>query len=818
MEINPQTVNPESPNSSNEHIFTYTLTWSPDQYRRGNIRIVDCNNDTLNSGWTTSGYATISFTANGRHHYLFQEERWFYHNFNGWGWWGSTHPGRLLQVFIDDINQNHPQNILGSYNGLPNDFELRDNGSTCPNNFASLSIGNVNWNDCNVPCFYEGDATELNIIQGSEYVTFIDIPTETILGSSVQIIDYMEINNIGLQRKDDAPGVQTIQTIKVEASINDVKDTLELEYFPDTFILNAEVYPDTLTTRETTYLDINYYNECRPLPPETKINLEIINGIEFGNLIDPYTNERVKSITNLDHWWGYAWVEYIADGKPKDGTDTITIRISTTDPEIIPKEINVYIKPPPIYVYTNPDVVRAADTAEVVIKKRNSDGTLEDFPQGQTFELAVLDGCVNGNILVGDSIGVYFSDAQLPIYFVAADSVEGDSGVVRLRVGTELSGSAMKLLKQDDEKNKDLTDEQIRIAELKAGYKKMMEEKKKEAIESKSGLRGELPTEAPILEVCYYGSYLYETGYWEGDVVVEGNECDFENCSDTYADIQVQLFRQYNNFEFRSGETISVCKCDTCTAEKYPTGQSTPVPFYSRLRKNQNAEWVNTWNLVACKNIEDKIELRPVATDINMPIPIYVDFVADVCYELINQFGNILVNDTTELEDENKIPDSDLDDVVNDICGHYCYPQVISEDGYILKEDVELHELLHMSHYQKILNDTKIDSLVNELKKDLTYSCQYYQQYIKTPEGASGDFKSKINQYIVKAEREYRKQSGLEYTDYFGNVHPGDPVKERKNELKIQNNLYLKKLIDSYHFALSKARGTDYPVTCFTCP
>jgi len=85
----------------------------------------------------------------------------------------------------------------------------------------------------------------------------------------------------------------------------------------------------------------------------------------------------------------------------------------------------------------------------------------------------------------------------------------------------------MKLLKQDNEKNKDLTDEQIRIAELKAVYKKMIAQKKEQLVELKSYINGEQPTEAPILEVCYFGSYLYETGYWEGDVVV-GNECDEE--------------------------------------------------------------------------------------------------------------------------------------------------------------------------------------------------------------------------------------------------------------------------------------------------
>ena len=164
------------------------------------------------------------------------------------------------------------------------------------------------------------------------------------------------------------------------------------------------------------------------------------------------------------------------------------------------------------------------------MKKKNKilGETLEYFPADQTFELAVLDGCVNGNFMVGDSINVYFADAMQPIYFVAADSVAGDSGIVRLRVGTDFGGSALQPLMKDDDKDEKLNDEQTRIAELKAGYKKMIVEKKKETIELKDSKQGEPPSESPILEVCYYGSYLYETGYWEGDVVVKQDECDEE--------------------------------------------------------------------------------------------------------------------------------------------------------------------------------------------------------------------------------------------------------------------------------------------------
>ncbi|HMN18963.1 MAG TPA: hypothetical protein PKD03_15225, partial [Ignavibacteriaceae bacterium] len=69
-------------------------------------------------------------------------------------------------------------------------------------------------------------------------------------------------------------------------------------------------------------------------------------------------------------------------------------------------------------------------------------------------------------------------------------------------------------------------------------------------------------------------------------ILVVGNECDFENCSGTYGDIQLQVIRQFNNFEYIIGEridTITVCAVDSGDTTR-PTGSSTPVP-YDRLMK-----------------------------------------------------------------------------------------------------------------------------------------------------------------------------------------------------------------------------------------
>jgi hypothetical protein len=89
-----------------------------------------------------------------------------------------------------------------------------------------------------------------------------------------------------------------------------------------------------------------------------------------------------------------------------------------------------------LMVSIEPDEISPGDTANVIIKKMLPDSTIIDFDISQTFEVAMLEGCVLGNILVGDSLDAYFYDVYQPIKFVVADSLEGDSsGVVLLRVG-----------------------------------------------------------------------------------------------------------------------------------------------------------------------------------------------------------------------------------------------------------------------------------------------------------------------------------------------------------------------------------------------
>lgn len=523
--LSPKIIIKDSQLSVNEHIFTYTMAWIPSETRRGSIQIVTCNGDTLNSGYSYSGSVTMSFPANGRHHYLFKPERYFYHNFLGYGWYYSELPGFVLQAFIDDIDLNQPQNVLGTYRGVHGSFVFNINGLICEN--GTISIYPYAYAECGGPNWYDTDPINLQITEGTTNFTFYNLSTGTNLGSSAQV-DYSEVSNIILKRKENAPPFFTPQIVELEANINGVIGTTSRIYYPNNFVIRVPSYPDTLNNGNTgeIYVDIIHY--CQVVPSQMKINIDIIDGTEFGNLIEPITGERVQSIAELDHYYGNANVSYIADGISASSTDSVIIRISTTDPDVPPKDITIYINPPPLAVTIEPGVLSAGDTASVIIKKRNPDGTLEDFPSEQTFEIGMLEGCIQGDILVNVSLGYYFPDAQLPVYFVAADSIDEDSGYVRLRIGTDLSNitKSTEKIKTIDKKQL-IENEEVNIdgkiykrAELIAGFDKLIAVKKSERLIEKNKKSEVLLTEGLLSDVCYTGEFLYEDLYWIGDVPI----------------------------------------------------------------------------------------------------------------------------------------------------------------------------------------------------------------------------------------------------------------------------------------------------------
>jgi hypothetical protein len=399
---------------------------------------------------------------------------------------------------------------------------------------------------------------------------------------------------------------------------------------------------------------------------------------------------------------------------------------------------------------------------------------------------------------------------------VTADSIDTEFDKVLMRIGTDLGGSYRPIGGASGEEEKKRAEYESRIIgatgktikELREGFEKMIAEKKAEAeTEAKEG--GE--PMFPVVSACAPNSSSYLT-YYDFAASVE-DECDFENCGTwSYNDVEVQLIRQFNNFEVLPDSFISICSLSDTNR---PLGQSTSVS-YERIRKDQSGNWVNSWNLFPCRTNDKKIEFRIVDVYGLLPVPIFTDFLADVCYSIISNDGFTLINDTTELKNQNIVQNAQI--AFNDICGHYCYPQVLSSNGYVLKEVTELHELLHLSHYDRIINDNRTSILIENLK-EFSYSCKEYKMFFKDLDEVVTEVKSEIYGFIYESQIMYAQQSGVQFRVGEVIVVPANPVTELRNERNIQSNDFLRKLIDDYHFALARERGTPYPATtCNPCP
>ncbi|MBI2417331.1 MAG: hypothetical protein HYV28_05405 [Ignavibacteriales bacterium] len=77
-----------------------------------------------------------------------------------------------------------------------------------------------------------------------------------------------------------------------------------------------------------------------------------------------------------------------------------------------------------------------------MIQKQFPDGSIEEFSEYQEFEVGILTGCKNGKLLVCEPRfniceQKSYAKSMRPISFIAADSIEVDSGQVLIRVGIQ---------------------------------------------------------------------------------------------------------------------------------------------------------------------------------------------------------------------------------------------------------------------------------------------------------------------------------------------------------------------------------------------
>jgi len=552
--------------------------------------------------------------------------------------------------------------------------------------------------------------------------------------------------------------------------------------------IQVELYPN------------NFGGQCSGIffPYEVTYNVEIISGNQFGNLIDYFPYRRVQILTGLSHWYGMSAFNYIADGISSDSLETVTIRISTSDPEIPYTDLTLYIKPSPIYAYTVPEVLGADDSADVIIKKRNPDGTLEDFPAEQTFELAVLEGCVNGNFMVGDSINVYFADALQPIKFVTADSLDSEVDSVLIRVGTDLSGysgynrpvgggSAEEEQMQAEYESKQIGATGKTLKELRAGFEKMIAEKKAQAEAEESG-----EPMFPVVNVCAPNNPTYSTYY--SFLANVQDECDEWACD--------QNFKKYDGTIGIKDEAANYNNYNLCRYWNITEGVGGFFPLFDKkewyLGNGQFTEikdqLIAPYQMDACYNTNEDYWKFSVFED-----SISLRAIIDVCESNIG-YENIIHN----LQELSIIPNENTCLALEDFEKQRKYAPLASV--YYIYEMAWAHEKVHKNDFY------------NRIKEVLNYKFRYNNTTFTYKEWLTTAYQPKCNELdntkskaIYQAKKHYNKilkefiiKLKNEWDKF---THKGDDFLHQKYEEETQADPIVQWKIRQYKLELQKRPG-----------
>jgi hypothetical protein len=709
VEILPQNVIlPETP--AGEHTIRVDIQWSPASLRGWILYYnLQCDQNNYSSTPSTSGSNTYSLTSTG------------YENYN-------------IQFRFGYLDPNQPT-ITGTYQLYYDEQLIRSQSFQAqPATYSSYAYFNTHYqspvfNDYTFNigpaslCFGNGtsqgftlghgctsfeidtssEMVNLQILSGGEFASFYGYQG-TITDNLT--IPYSELNSVELKQDQFFSGSPT--TVLVQSNIGGlIKQESIIAHPKSSYGINASTFDYPILYGETKYTEVKPTGPggCTAIfPPEIKLNALITVGDDLGHLIDFDYGTEGDTLTNITfNSFGGNHIGFISDGVKKDIADTAIVTFSTSDAEIGMKQVAIIINPSPIYVAIEPENVAPGDTALIIIKSRQEDGTLIDFPGWQTFELKMIEGCNLGKILAVGDTARYFYDVPQPIKFIA-DSLAG--GTVGLIVGLVEEIIGTRPVQENDA-------DKIEEAAKEKQNKLNKEKSKKEVNEN--------PTLNPGAEFCSIEEIqsftTEEFDFVVGDVCSALPKCTENNAGKKPAIEVIDLPNGY-------GGTRDYCLEELGLEYEKGTflnGYFTPVyreSIFEKLWKNYDGDklfydyqlelcYDEYANVIRFGIIGDKLLLKSI-----------VGYCGDNLPQSI-----IKINNLEELR--TKIPQdiSSLSQAIDEIKKLKTY----GEGGmYNIEELTWAHELKHLSNYQEqIVNRVNIyNDLLNYSKFDVTCSGQ----------------------------------------------------------------------------------------------
>ncbi|MBI1936570.1 MAG: hypothetical protein HYS25_00445 [Ignavibacteriales bacterium] len=333
---------------------------------------------TLSAGQTTNVNYVVSYQGQG----ISYGERWLY---NG---------GEETTVVTTTINVT----INSFPEETPVDFSLHlGSDYICSNYESGLSI--VNYNQP----ITSTTNVKFNINSGVQGVELYNKNSGEIItsGTSVHILD---VPNLSIRLSSPYQGNDV--NVNVTAEIGGVtrEDSVTVIGTGNYFRLYSEKRIWDMLEGSTIEMAVELQGESScddvRLQDTTKYNLLITQGESFGHIKHPVSGELVSEAVNLPHENGKLKFKFAAVEELLSSEEIVKITVTTTNPAISPYEFVITIHKEGMIVTFVPETIMPGDTASVILKKKNPDGTLSDFPEDQYFDAEIIGGAEYGTLYV----------------------------------------------------------------------------------------------------------------------------------------------------------------------------------------------------------------------------------------------------------------------------------------------------------------------------------------------------------------------------------------------------------------------------------
>ncbi len=426
-------------------VFDWDTTGGTHNYLRARIKLswYDCDYHEQITAWAYDGHVEINQTTDLAASFSVDIQQQGNNYPIDLSWFDMGFAG-TYSLYVDGQKIDNPPTSIRPWRSEPvlklsksglcpqgsTDYEMGDTSNTC---------GNIQWSALN-------DQITLSIIRGSQYVSFYNKENGQNAGKILTNLE-KEINKYELRYDNPNTATTTDEKVILEATVNgiSVKDTLVVYPQPNNFYVNAEIVNNIQKIVENEKLTIQAWLESDGIcggkvepSANTTYTAKIIQGAGYGELINPANNSSGDSLTGIIAENDTITLNFYANESVPSSDQQIKVRISNSKENTQPTELSFNVGPSALIVTFEPSNLSPGDTANVVLKHRKDDGTLESFPTDQDYEVRLIEGRKYGTILSSNGVDTsgYFESVSEGFKFIAFSNIDTNNVEVRLKVST----------------------------------------------------------------------------------------------------------------------------------------------------------------------------------------------------------------------------------------------------------------------------------------------------------------------------------------------------------------------------------------------